>query len=134
MPSSPNEVSTEKPDILSQVQQIIDDSRSLSERYKTTDEALVAHQPEMSSSTWRKDKQDIKELLACGREHGERLVESYLSPDLGSPAEHDMGNPASGHSKAASELFPKSRKVMAKDTWGMVAAEQLEGFKMLAGI
>ncbi|KAI1855323.1 hypothetical protein JX266_000188 [Neoarthrinium moseri] len=119
----------EDADLLRQAQGIVAGCRLLIQSYKDTDEDLKTQKIELPTATWSKDKQDIKELLNCGREHGERIIEGLLAPHTYSASEgHEK---LGGHEQAAAELFAESRKKIGEDCWGSVAFEQIEGFKGL---
>ncbi|KAI0124946.1 hypothetical protein BJ170DRAFT_685820 [Xylariales sp. AK1849] len=128
----PKGTSKEEFVLFQQAQDIIRSSRSLLHWYKETDDNLKTHQLDLPTATWKKDKQDIKEILICGREHGEKIIEGNLAPDNYSPPEGSKSK-ANGHEQAAIGLFDESRKTVGgDDCWGSVANEQIKKLKGLA--
>ncbi|KAI2632375.1 hypothetical protein GGR54DRAFT_583224 [Hypoxylon sp. NC1633] len=111
--------------LFKEAQSIITGSQSLLQQFKETDEELKKHKVEFPTAKWKQDKQDMKDLLACGREYGEKLVDDRLAPSPLQP--HQPNNhKASEKENLASYLFEDSRKELGGDTWGAVAAEQFE--------
>ncbi|KAI1471399.1 uncharacterized protein F4812DRAFT_413923 [Daldinia caldariorum] len=113
-------------------QAVISRSYALLEKFKETDEQLKNCKFELPSAKWKQDKQDIKDLLSCGREYGEKLVEDKLAP-MPQMFQHSNGHKADGKEAMTSELFKKSSKARdEEDTWGTVAAEQVKRFTVMA--
>ncbi|KAI1807703.1 hypothetical protein F4811DRAFT_549468 [Daldinia bambusicola] len=113
-------------------QVVISGSHALLKKFKETDEQLKNYKFELPSAKWKQDKQDIKDLLSCGREYGEKLVEDKLAPAPQMFQKTD-GYKANGKEAMASKLFKKgSSKARDDDTWGTVAAEQVKRFTTIA--
>ncbi|OTB12972.1 hypothetical protein K445DRAFT_25098 [Daldinia sp. EC12] len=113
-------------------QAVISESYALLKKFEETDEQLKNYRFELPTAKWKQDKQDMKDLLSCGREYGEKLVEDKLAPKA-----HILQQPHRYKSKekeaAASEFFKKSSKMRdEEDTWGTVAAEQVKRFTAIA--
>ncbi|KAI0850203.1 hypothetical protein F5Y00DRAFT_268650 [Daldinia vernicosa] len=110
---------------------IISGSYALLRKFKETDEQLKSYKLELPTAKWKQDKQDMKDLLSCGREYGEKLVEDKLRPEahiLGQPDRYKDNEKES----MASDLFKESRMALDGDTWGTVAAEQVKKFTAIA--
>ncbi|KAI1639403.1 hypothetical protein F4809DRAFT_596045 [Biscogniauxia mediterranea] len=112
-------------------QDILSKSASLLKQFTETDEKVQQHKVDFPTARWKQDKQDIKELLELGRQHGEQLVEDLLVPNMHSSLKHDQTQ-LSDNEKLASDLFKDSHKALKGDTWGTVAADQVRQFKTLA--
>ncbi|KAI0602273.1 hypothetical protein F4775DRAFT_231550 [Biscogniauxia sp. FL1348] len=106
-------------------------SASLLQQFTETDEKLQKHKVDFPTARWKQDKQDIKELLDLGRQHGEQLVEALLVPNMHSYLKLEQTQ-LSDNEKLASDLFEDSHNALKGDTWGTVAADQVRQFKTLA--
>ncbi|KAI1780464.1 hypothetical protein F4818DRAFT_6147 [Hypoxylon cercidicola] len=112
-------------------QAIISGSYSLLERFREADKQLKDHKVEFPTAKWKQDKQDIKDLLASGREYGEKLVENRLAPNTHPRPRHDKYS-ANEKENMAAELFKDSRKAPDGDNWGTVAADQVKRLTAIA--
>ncbi|KAI2778901.1 hypothetical protein F4815DRAFT_476216 [Daldinia loculata] len=112
-------------------QSIISGSYKLLRKFKETDEQLKSYKFELPTAKWKQDKQDMKDLLSCGREYGEKLVEDKLAPEAHISRQHDRSK-ANERESMASDLFKESRMALDGDTWGTVAAEQVKKFTAIA--
>lgn len=110
---------------------VISGSHSLLKQFKEAEERLKDYKVDLPSAKWKQDKQDIKDLLACGREEGERLVEKQLAPSAYPSPQPDRYK-ATEKDNLVSELFKESRKVADGETWGAVAADQIKKFTSIA--
>ncbi|ORY64433.1 uncharacterized protein BCR38DRAFT_435092 [Pseudomassariella vexata] len=124
-------IGRERSELFHAAQAIIGDSHALLKLYKDTDEGLKSRQLETPATVWKKDKDDLKEVLACGREIGENLVERHLAPRTHSQPDPNLSK-ESEHFKTALELFKDSRNALEGESWGTVAAEQVKRLKNLA--
>ncbi|KAI1381547.1 hypothetical protein F4677DRAFT_403377 [Hypoxylon crocopeplum] len=106
-------------------QTIVSESYALLRQFKEADERLKNHKLELPSAKWKQDGRDMKDLLACGREYGEKLVESKLVPKAYISHQPDRYN-ANEKESIASELFKDSCKGLDEDNWGTVAADQVK--------
>lgn len=114
-------------------QDIISGSRSLLRQFRDADKQLKEHKLDLPTEKWKQDKQDIKDLLACGREYGEKLVESKLAPNTYPSPQHDIYSANEKENMGATELFKDSRKAPPDgDTWGTVAADQVKKLTAVA--
>lgn len=111
-------------------QALLSGSHSLLTQFKKTDERLKNYKIELPSAKWKQDKLDIKDLLACGREYGEKLVEKKLAPS-GYLSHQPGSNKADEKEKIASELFKESHKCVDGNSWGVVAAEQVKRLRAI---
>ncbi|KAI1497033.1 hypothetical protein F5X99DRAFT_413496 [Biscogniauxia marginata] len=114
-----------------ETQDILSKSTSLLKQFTEMEEKMKKHKVDFPTARWKQDKQDIKELLDLGRQHGEQLAESLLVPNIYPSTKPDQSQ-QSDNEKLASDLFKDSRKALEGDTWGTVAAEQVKRFKALA--
>ncbi|KAI0131300.1 hypothetical protein F4814DRAFT_445438 [Daldinia grandis] len=112
-------------------QSIISESYALLRKFNETDEQLKSYKFELPTAKWRQDKQDMKDLLSCGREYGEKLVEDKLIPRAHIPHQADRREVNEKESMAL-DLFKESRMALDGDTWGIVAAEQVKKFTAIA--
>ncbi|KAF3070959.1 hypothetical protein GL218_00774 [Daldinia childiae] len=110
---------------------IISGSYELLIKFKETDEQLKSYKFELPIAKWKQDKQDMKDLLSCGREYGEKLVEDKLTPEAHISHQPDRYKENERESMA-SDLFKESRMALDGDTWGTVAAEQVKKFTAIA--
>lgn len=115
-----------------QMQDALATSASLLTWHKDTEETLKGKAMDTSMlSTWKKDRRDMKEVLAKGREHGMKIVANHLAPGTFSPS--DLENEEAGeHEKKAASLFQDFQKPKPEDSWGPAAYEQFELFRNLA--
>lgn len=114
-------------------QAVISGSHSLLRQFREADKQLKDHKLELPTAKWKQDKQDIKDLLACGREYGEKLVESRLAPNTYPSPQHDRYSANEKENMAAAELFKDSRKTPPDgDNWGIVAADQVKRLTAIA--
>ncbi|KAK8086290.1 hypothetical protein PG994_001264 [Apiospora phragmitis] len=118
-------------DIFQQAQDALESCTSLLAWHKATEEALKSKAVDTSIlATWKKDRSDVKELLAKGREHGGMITANYLAPGTFSPA--GLNNDEAGeHEKKAASMFQGSQQTKSKDCWGPAALEQFEHFRSL---
>lgn len=123
------ELADEEPNLLHEAHALISDSRSVIESYLGMNESLKRHKLELPAGTLKKDKQDIKEVLECGRQHGEDIAEDYLLPNTYTSAEAGRTK-INGHQQTAAEMFQDSRKTV-QDGAGAVIAQQMLGFRQL---
>ncbi|KAG4219409.1 hypothetical protein PC116_g32111 [Phytophthora cactorum] len=113
-------------------QAIISESYALLKKFEETDEQLKNYKFELPTAKWKQDKQDMKDLLSCGREYGERLIEGKLVPIAQIP-QQPHGYKSKEKEAAASEFFKKSSKMRDEDdTWGTAAAAQVKRFTAIA--
>ena len=107
-------------------------SASLLTWHKETEEALKGQAINTSVlSTWKKDRRDVKEVLAKGREYGMKIVANHLAPGTFSPS--DLDNDEAGeHEKKAASMFQDFQQPKPEDSWGPAAYEQFELFRNLA--
>ncbi|KAI1106747.1 hypothetical protein F4804DRAFT_329942 [Jackrogersella minutella] len=117
--------------LFKETQAAISGGRLLLTRFKEADEQLKNFKLELPTAQWKQDNQDMKELLACGREYGEKLIEEKLAP-TSYPSPLADRYKANEKEKMASDLFKDSRKKTDEGDWGMVAADQVEKFTALA--
>ncbi|KAI8963348.1 hypothetical protein F5Y11DRAFT_319514 [Daldinia sp. FL1419] len=110
---------------------IISESYALLDKFRETDKQLKNYKFELPGAKWKQDKQDMKDLLACGREYGEKLVEERLSPEA-HVTQQFVRYKGNEKENVASELFKESRKGSERDTWGAVAAAQVKGYTAIA--
>ncbi|KAI1655765.1 hypothetical protein F4813DRAFT_391340 [Daldinia decipiens] len=112
-------------------QSVISGSYTLLRKFKETDEQLKNYKFEFPTAKWKQDKQDMKDLLSCGREYGEKLAEDKLIPEahISHQLDRYKGNE---RESMASDLFKESRMALDEDTWGTVAAEQVKKFTAIA--
>ncbi|KAK8129546.1 hypothetical protein PG999_001926 [Apiospora kogelbergensis] len=81
--------------------------------------------------SWKKDRKDLKEVLAKGREYGGKIAANHLAPGTFKPS--DLDNVKAGeHEKRAANMFQDSRQAKPEDSWGAAAVEQFGQFKGLA--
>ncbi|KAI0843345.1 hypothetical protein F5Y06DRAFT_302593 [Hypoxylon sp. FL0890] len=117
--------------LFKEAQAVMSGGYSLLKQFKETDEQLKTFKLEFPTAKWKQDKQDIKELLACGREVGEKLVEEKLAPK-GYPSPQPDRYKVNEKEGVAAELFKDSRKGSDGDNWGAVAADQVKRFAAIA--
>ncbi|KAI1139560.1 hypothetical protein F5Y05DRAFT_411748 [Hypoxylon sp. FL0543] len=117
--------------LFKEAQSVISGGFSLLKQFKETDAQLKTFKLELPTSKWKQDKQDIKELLACGREVGEKLVEEKLAPKAYPSPQPDRYK-ANEKENIAAELFKESRKPTNGDYWGAVAADQVKRIAAIA--
>ncbi|KAI1765849.1 hypothetical protein GGR53DRAFT_529273 [Hypoxylon sp. FL1150] len=110
--------------LFKEAEDVISGGFSLLKQFREADKQLENHKLKLPTAQWKKDRKDIKELLAFGREYGEKLVENELAPNIYPPPQPDKYS-ANGNEKKAAELF-KNRKASHKSTWGIVAADQVK--------
>ncbi|KAI1388294.1 uncharacterized protein F4822DRAFT_402415 [Hypoxylon trugodes] len=110
--------------LFNDAQSIISGGYALLNQFREADERLKKHKIEFPTAKWKQDTQDMKELLACGRKHGVKLVEEKLDPKAYPSPEPDTYK-AGEKDDLVSELFKNSRKISLDDNWGDVAAEQM---------
>ncbi|KAK8134736.1 hypothetical protein PG984_006748 [Apiospora sp. TS-2023a] len=119
-------------DFFQQMQDALATSASLLTWHKDTEEALKGKAIDTSMlSTWKKDRRDVKEVLAKGREHGMKIVANHLAPGTFSPSDLD-NNEAGEHEKKATSIFQDFQQPKPEDSWGPAAYEQFELFRNLA--
>ncbi|KAL7624335.1 hypothetical protein AAE478_005897 [Parahypoxylon ruwenzoriense] len=112
-------------------QAIISGSYSLLTQFKEVDERLKTYKLESPTERWKKDRQDMRELLACGRDYGEKLVEDKLAPNT-HPSPLPDRYKASERGNMTSRLFKDSHRASDKDSWGTVAADQAKRLTAVA--
>lgn len=99
--------------------EVIATSSKLVERFNALEAELKTHFWEHPAEKWQKDKDDLVEIMALGRKHGEKLVNNVLAPTK-SPAKL-VNAKATAHEKTASVIFQESHKASQGDLWGTVA-------------
>lgn len=112
-------VRKEETDLFAACNEVIATSNKLVERFNALEAELKTHFWEHPAEKWQKDKDDLIEIMALGRKHGEKLVNNVLAPTT-SPAKL-VNAKATAHEKTASDIFQKSHKVLRGDLWGTVA-------------
>ncbi|OTA94035.1 hypothetical protein M434DRAFT_384818 [Hypoxylon sp. CO27-5] len=112
-------------------QAIISGGYSLLKQFMETEERLKDYKIGLPTVKWKQDKQDIKELLACGREVGEKLIEEKLAPKSYPSPKPDRYK-SSEKENIAAELFKNSHKASDGSHWGVVAADQVKKFAAIA--
>lgn len=123
-------VRKEETDLFAACNEIIATSDKLVERFNALEAELKTHVWEHPAEKWQKDKDDLVEIMALGRKHGEKLVNNALAPTT-PPAK--LVNPkATAHEKTASEIFQESHKVPQGDLWGTVACAAAAQGKQLS--
>ncbi|KAI0884689.1 uncharacterized protein GGS22DRAFT_200396 [Annulohypoxylon maeteangense] len=124
-------VSKEDHALFKEAQSIISEGYSLLKQFKETDEQLKNYKLDLPTAKWKQDGRDIKELLACGREHGEKLIEKKLAPKA-YPSPHPDRPKVDERDNMVSELFKDSGKAEEGDNWGTIAADQMKKFSTVA--
>ncbi|KAH8678119.1 hypothetical protein BX600DRAFT_451500 [Xylariales sp. PMI_506] len=110
---------------------IITSSRNLIKQYKECDAQFKAHRLTLPTETWKKDEQDIKELLKYGRRYGQDLVEAQLA--LSAYQQPDMGKHSTDeYDKIAAEIYPQNHLATKERRWGNFASEQIQALSRLA--
>ncbi|KAI0900494.1 hypothetical protein F4806DRAFT_491383 [Annulohypoxylon nitens] len=109
----------------------ISGGHTLLKQFREADEMLKNHKLDLPMEKWKQDGRDLKELLACGREHGEKLIESKLAPNS-YPSPSPDKYKATEKDNMISELFKDSSKANDGDNWGTVATDQMEKFSAIA--
>ncbi|KAI1095429.1 hypothetical protein F5B19DRAFT_504251 [Rostrohypoxylon terebratum] len=104
---------------------------ALLEQFKEADKLIKNHKLDLPTEKWKQDGRDYKELLACGREHGEKLVESKLVPNS-YPSPSPDTYKAIEKDSMISELFKDSSKAKGGDNWGTIATDQMEKVSAVA--
>ena len=126
-----NDQELAKQTISDQAKHILSDGYALVTLFKDVSESLGKYHFESPDALWKKDKDAMKRLIACGYEHGESLVDRQLTPhnaaDFNSETSDDPEL-----DEMMGRLFMKSRQAAQGETWGSVVAGQLEGFEALA--
>ncbi|KAI1210649.1 uncharacterized protein F4807DRAFT_422162 [Annulohypoxylon truncatum] len=112
-------------------QSVISGGYSLLKQFKETDEQLKNFKIDLPIAKWKQDGRDVKELLACGREYGEKLIERNLAPDS-YPSPHPDRYKADEKNDMVSELFKDSGKATDGDSWGTIAADQVKKLSAVA--
>jgi hypothetical protein len=85
---------------------------------------------------WKQDEESLKKLLECGRIHGEKIVEGWITPDdgksQGESEDEDDGDDASlggnlGEVKdLAKGLYKwKKEELKGEEAWGVAAKKQM---------
>lgn len=106
-------------------------SWDLVKRFKEVNEALTTLEVDRPDGRWNRDKQQMKDLLACGRKHGEKTMENLLVAE--SHRLHKLDRPGMGEKHAiAASLFKDSHALLEGDTWGDVKDHHVEQFSAIA--
>jgi hypothetical protein len=114
--------------IFHDVHEVLADGRLLLKATHDLDEEMKKHRLDLPTSTWKNDEQAIIEFLACGREHGEQIVERILAPNS-CPLPQRNGHRTSTNEQAAGRLFENSHKALGDECWGGFASKYLKLFK-----
>ncbi|KAI5864270.1 hypothetical protein GGS23DRAFT_491046 [Durotheca rogersii] len=134
-PSRPNTrcdgIGKEGHALYANAQAVMTESHALLKHFKETDERSGAYRIDFPASKWKQDKHEIKELLARGREYGERLVEDQLAPDTYQAPKFDACK-ANEEDDVALGLFKEGHKASYEDSWGMVAVDQVKRLTAVA--
>ncbi|KAI1461148.1 hypothetical protein F4805DRAFT_454085 [Annulohypoxylon moriforme] len=130
---SPGKSGTSKEEhvLFKEVQSVISGGLSLIKQFKETDEQLKNYKLDLPTAKWKQDGRDMKELLACGREYGEKLIERKLAPKTYPSPQPDRYK-AGEKDNLVSGLFKDSEKVTDGDNWGSIAADQVKTFAAIA--
>ncbi|KAK1761392.1 hypothetical protein QBC47DRAFT_428850 [Echria macrotheca] len=93
--------------------------------------------PELVSpkEKWEKDRQKMTLLLEYGRQYGQKLAESLLSPEDMEPEELDCDAPLADEEDAsglALGMFDKTKKAVRSETWGQLAHAQMKALTSVA--
>lgn len=125
--SKKGDASREGHALFNKAQAVVSKGYALLEQFREADKQLDGHklQLKLPTETWKQDKQDNKEILACGREYGEKLVENRLAPNAYSLPQHDKYS-ATDKEKTVAGIFKDSRKASDENTWGTIAADQVQ--------
>jgi hypothetical protein len=108
-----------------------EDHRQLLEQFELVEGQLDANKLELPITRWRQDKEEITQVLGCGRKYGETLVGSVLAPRSTMPPSLDrLGKDEPD--RVIRGLFKGSRELLDGETWGQVAEDQLKQFSALA--
>ncbi|KAK6825663.1 hypothetical protein PG989_012604 [Apiospora arundinis] len=115
-----------------QAQDVLASGAQLLKWHKDTDDAFKGKEVDTQVLLrWKKDRKDIKEVFAKGREYGGKIAANYLAPGTFNPS--DLDNAKAGeHEKKAASMFQDSRELKPEDSWGAAAVEQFGYFKDLA--
>ncbi|KAI8634122.1 hypothetical protein F5Y19DRAFT_200310 [Xylariaceae sp. FL1651] len=117
--------------LFKQVQAIMEDYQSLMKQFQIMEEQLKDNQIDLPVTRWKKDKHDMKDLLASGGQHGEKIVESILAPHSVPLADTDQPG-TSENEQIARELFKDSYTVLEGETWGHIAEDQVSRWVAIA--
>ncbi|KAI2473427.1 hypothetical protein F4781DRAFT_427441 [Annulohypoxylon bovei var. microspora] len=137
-PSIPDKLDGEAPSagkedhfLFKDAQSVISGGYSLLKQFKETEEQLKNYKLDLPTTKWKQDGRDMKELLACGREYGEKLIEEKLVPKA-YPSPHPDRYKVDEKDNIISELFNDSRKAANEDNWGTIAADQVKKLTAIA--
>ncbi|KAI1084406.1 hypothetical protein F5B20DRAFT_593477 [Whalleya microplaca] len=117
--------------LFTEAQRFVTGSRSLLKHFKDIEEGLKNQKLDLPTETWKNDKQELKEILAGGRQEGEKLIEGILAPNT-YPSPKSAKYKASPNEELASGLFKESRRFLDEDNWGTVAVDQVKKLTALA--
>ncbi|KAK3683795.1 hypothetical protein B0T22DRAFT_261160 [Podospora appendiculata] len=100
--------------------------RAVLKRHQQAEKALRRPELALPQEAWKRDEERMKQLLQYGRQYGESLLESILSPDdehaTHAPAKASMTDTES----LALSLFDEGKKAAAAGLWGRAAHARME--------
>ncbi|KAK4154286.1 hypothetical protein C8A00DRAFT_32963 [Chaetomidium leptoderma] len=134
-------LSTKDNPLFEQTQLLLRLSRGILECHRTADRDSRA--PELASprEMWKKDEEGMRKLLECGRLHGERVVEGWITPggdqlqqqqqqetdgedESGGEDKEDMDE-AENLARGLFEWRRKGRGLKGEESWGVAARRQM---------
>ncbi|KXJ96876.1 hypothetical protein Micbo1qcDRAFT_191510 [Microdochium bolleyi] len=99
-------------------------SRELLARFEKTDEMVTSHNLALPLQAWTQDKRDFAEIMMCGQEHGQHVIEGLLAPGLyEEPLARSWDQ--NENQEIAVGLLKKSKKALNEENWGVVFEDQL---------
>ncbi|KAK3371293.1 hypothetical protein B0T24DRAFT_628472 [Lasiosphaeria ovina] len=113
--------------LFQQTKQIIHLSRAILKLYQIVDKESQQPKLTVPREAWRQDQKKMDQLLNYGKQHGERLAESIISP----AEEHSNDRILAQADMSEAEdiamgLFGNTRKEAGEGTWGRTAHAQLK--------
>lgn len=110
---------------------IIEESRVLLAKFERAGDMLKSFDLALPLELWAQDKHDLAEIMLCGRDHGQHVVEGLLVPGMfKDPPVYDRG--FTENQEVALGLLTESKKVLAGENWGTVFEEHLRRSVALA--
>lgn len=102
--------------------------RSILERHEAANRQTQDFTPEVPHDVWKQDNEQLVQLLTYGRQFGERVVQTIVSPDHRLDELTAERNELGETGRAAIGLFNKTLEVQRKTTVGQTMREQFNAF------
>ncbi|KAH7040426.1 uncharacterized protein B0I36DRAFT_310650 [Microdochium trichocladiopsis] len=106
-------------------------SQGLLDKFEKASEMLKSFDLASPLETWNQDKHDLADIMMCGRDYGQHIVEGILVPGLYQDP-HTHAHERTENQEIAAGLIVKGKTAVEGNNWGTVFEDQLRRSVALA--